>query len=169
MDISKYIKKARDNKMRLWLLNKILYRAIPFNKPHKFYIRDIGEDHVEVTLPYRKRNLNHIKGLHACAMATLAEYATGFLLLTKLNPKEYRIIMKRIEMDYHYQGKMEAYCRFELSDDDIKARLLEPLKTEEAITIKCEPKIYDKEGNHLATGHVYWQVKSWQKVRTKLS
>ena len=121
-----------------------------------------------IKLPYRRKNLNHIKGLHACALATLAEYSTGFLMITRLDPKKYRIIMKRIEMDYHYQGKKEAYCKFELSDKQINEEILTPLENENAVVFECNPMIYDKEDNHLATGKVFWQVKTWDKVRTKL-
>ncbi|MGK7390861.1 MAG: DUF4442 domain-containing protein [Candidatus Cyclobacteriaceae bacterium M2_1C_046] len=168
MNIPAFIEKAKTSKARMWLLNRILYRLIPFNKPHGFTIKEIGDDYVKVVLPYKRKNLNHIKGLHACALATLAEYSTGFLMITRLDPKKFRIIMQRIEMDYHYQGKNTAACTFKISNEQIKEDILEPLKDKESVIFKCKPEIYDSENNHLASGHVFWQVKSWEKVKTKV-
>jgi acyl-coenzyme A thioesterase PaaI-like protein len=168
MELAGFIDKAKTSRFRLWLLNKFLHRFIPFNKPHKFEIMAIGDEDVKIRLPFRRKNLNHIRGLHACALATLAEYTTGFMMITKLNPKIYRIIMKRIEMDYHYQGKSDAICHFMLNAQQLKEDVIYPLKDSDAITYVCEPKIYDTNKNHLATGKVYWQIKSWERVRTKL-
>lgn len=168
MNITAFIEKAKTSKIRLWLLNRLLYRVIPFNKPHSFTIKEIGDDYVQIKLPYKRKNLNHIKGLHACALATLAEYSTGFLMITRLDPKKFRIIMQRIEMDYYYQGKKAATCNFKISEERINKEILEALKEKESVTFKCEPEIYDSSNNHLATGHVFWQVKAWDKVKTKI-
>lgn len=76
--------------------------------------------------------------------------------------------MKRIEMDYHFQGKKDAGCKFILSEERIKNDIVEELKANDSVIFKCEPEIYDQDNNHLATGHVFWQVKMWEKVRTKV-
>ena len=78
---------------------------IPFNKPHGFRIVEIGDYHIKLQLPYKRRNLNHIRGLHACALATLSEFTTGLLLISKLGFDTYRIIYNACEMDYHYQAR----------------------------------------------------------------
>jgi hypothetical protein len=121
-----------------------------------------------VLIPYRRKNLNHIKGLHACALATVSEFSTGFLLLTKLDSKKYRIIMQRLEMDYHYQGKMDAFAEFALTEDWLRNSIYDPLEVQPAVVIPCEIKVIDVRGNHLTTGKVYWQIKDWQKVKTKI-
>jgi hypothetical protein len=102
-------------------------------------------------------------------MATISEYATGLILLSKLGFDTYRIIMQRLEMDYHYQGKTDAFVEFALKDDWIQKNIVEPLTTQESIVITCEVRINDIQGKHLSTGHVHWQIKQWSKVRTKLS
>ncbi|MEM9857935.1 MAG: DUF4442 domain-containing protein [Bacteroidota bacterium] len=169
MDTKKLISKAQDSSFYLWLLNQGLFRMIPFNKPHRFKVVEISEDAIKVSLPYRKSNFNHIRGIHACAMATVSEFATGFLLLSRLDPKNYRIIMKMLEMDYHYQGKMDAYAAFKLTNNWLKKEVYTPLETSESIVVTCEVKIKDIEGNHLSTGKVHWQIKPWSKVKTKIS
>ncbi len=169
MDTKKLISKAQDSSFYLWLLNQGLFRMIPFNKPHRFKVVEISEDAIKVSLPYRKSNFNHIRGIHACAMATVSEFATGFLLLSRVDPKNYRIIMKTLEMDYHYQGKMDAYAEFKLTNDWLTKEVYTPLETSDRTVVTCEVRIKDIEGNHLSTGKVHWQIKPWSKVKTKIS
>lgn len=162
------IQKAEHSAFYRWLLNVSLDRMIPFNKPHGFRIVSISRNELVTRIPYRKSNLNHIRGLHACALATISEFTTGFLLISRLDMKQYRIIMQRLEMDYHYQGKMDAQATFSISDAWLEENIYAPLKTQEAVVIPCEVKIHDSKNNLLTTGKVFWQIKDWQKVKTKL-
>lgn len=164
---SGFIERAKHSKFYLWLLNQGLSRMIPFNKPHGFEILEVGDYHIKISLPYKRKNLNHIRGLHACALATVSEYTTGLLLISKLGFDTYRIIMQRLEMDYHYQGKMDAAANFSISKEWLQQSIVEPLKTQEAVTVICEIKIYDVQSNHLTTGRVHWQIKEWKRVKTK--
>ena len=167
MNKRKIIEKAKTSDFHLRLLNLGLNRGVPFNKPHGFKVTKIENDRVETFLPYKKRNLNHIKGLHACALATLSEFTTGLLLISKLDPEKYRIILQTLTMDYHYQGKMNAYAVFELDDTAMEREVYAPLQGQDAILMNCVVKVHDVDGNHLTTGQVKWQVKSWDKVKTK--
>ncbi len=169
LDPNRIVQKAKTSSFYLTLLNWSLNRMIPFNKPHGFRILEIGDHHLRTLIPYRRRNFNHIRGLHACALATISEFTTGFLLVSKLDAKKYRLIMQRLEMDYHYQGKMNATATFTISEDWLQQQIYDPLKTQDAVVIICEVKIHDEQGNHLTTGKVYWQIKDWQKVKTRLS
>jgi len=168
LDTSSLMERAKTSKRHLALLNFGLARMIPFNKPHSFKIKSLKDYGVEVSIPYKKANLNHIKGIHACALATASEYSTGLVLLNRLNPKKYRIIMQKMEMDYHYQAKMDTIVTFEISEEWLQKEVIEPLKNQESIVVCCEPTAYDSNGNHLTTGHIYWQIKDWSKVKTKL-
>ena len=161
------LEKARHSKLYLWVLNTGLSRMIPFNKPHGFKILEIGDYHLKTRLPYRKKNLNHIRGLHACALATLAEYTSGLLLISKLGFSQYRIILQRLEMDYHYQGKMDAEASYSISQQWLEEEIFRPLKDRESVVIVCEVKIHDVAGNLLTTGKVHWQIKEWKRVKTK--
>lgn len=165
-DPARLIEKAKNSTFYLWVLNKALSRIIPFNLPHGFSILEISDTHIKTKIPYKRKNKNHIGGLHACALATLSEFTTGVLLLTGLNPKEYRLILKTLEVDYLYQGKMEAFATFRLSQDFMQKNVFTPLKTEESIILPCEVQIHDRMGNQLTTARVHWQIKEWSKVKT---
>lgn len=169
MNTTEIVKKAQTSSFYLWLLNRGLIKMIPFNKPHGFKVVEITDTSLKTLLPYKRLNFNHVKGLHACALATLSEFTTGFMMISRINPKKYRIILKTLEMDYLYQGKMDAYSSFEISDQWLEEKIYTPLKSNDAIVVICEVKIHDKDGNHLTTGKVHWQVKPWDKVRTKVS
>jgi acyl-coenzyme A thioesterase PaaI-like protein len=169
LDQNRILQKAKTSPFYLALLNWSLNRLIPFNKPHGFRILEISDHHLRTIIPYRRKNFNHIRGLHACALATISEFTTGFLLVSKLDAKKYRLIMQRLEMDYHYQGKMDATATFTISEDWLQQQIYEPLQTQDAVVIICEVKIHDEQRNHLTTGKVYWQIKDWQKVKTRLS
>ncbi len=168
MDLQNILVRARGSKFYRFLLNFGLNRMIPFNKPHGFKIVDVGENRIRVRLPYRRRNLNHIRGLHACALATVTEFTSGLMLISRLDPKKYRLIMQRLEMDYHYQGKTDAFAEFAIDDEWLKQQVFTPLQTNESIVVACEVKINDDANNHLTTGKVFWQIKDWQKVKTKI-
>jgi acyl-coenzyme A thioesterase PaaI-like protein len=167
MDTDKILQKARHSGFYLWLLNKLLDRMIPFNRPHGFKVISIGDNSLKTLLPYRTKNFNHIRGLHACALATISEFTTGFLLISKLDGKKYRLIMQRLEMDYHYQGKMDAVAEFSLPIEWMESQIYSPLKTNESVVVNCQIKIHDIKGNHLTTGNVFWQIKDWTRVKTK--
>ncbi len=162
------LRKARTSSFYRWLLNRALGRMIPFNRPHDFTVVEIENDRVKVRLPYKRANHNHIRGLHACALATASEFTTGFLLVTKLDPKKYRLIMKRLEMEYHYQGKTDAFAEFAISDQWVREQVLQPLDSADAVVVNCEIRIHDANGNHLTTGNVHWQIKDWGRVKTAI-
>jgi len=168
MDLTKHIAKAKGSSFGLWKLNWILQAGIPFNKPHNIRIIEIGDTSVKIRIPYKRKNLNHIKGIHACGLATACEYASGFVLLNRLGSKKYRIIMESIDVKYFYQAKMAAIASYSISEEELEKQLFGPLQTEEKVYIRCEIKCHDTEGNHVCTGYTNWQVKSWDKVKTKM-
>ena len=166
-DPAQLLEKAKTSKRHLGLLNFGLARMIPFNKPHGFRIVEIKDFKVTTLLPYKRANFNHIKGLHACGLATLSEFTTGIVLLSSLDLKKYRIIMQRMEMTYHYQGKMDTHAVFEIDQKWLEEKVIIPLQSQEAIVVNCEIKTHDVQGNHISTGNIFWQIKDWEKVKTK--
>lgn len=166
-DPAKIVEKAKHSTFYLKLLNWVLYRMVPFNKPHGFKIVEIADYRLKTIMPYKRRNFNHIRGLHACGLATISEFATGFLLLSSLDMKKYRMILQRLEVNYLYQGKMDATADFAISKEWLEEKILRPLQSQDTVVVPCEVKIHDTKGNLLTTGVVYWQFKEWAKVRTK--
>jgi acyl-coenzyme A thioesterase PaaI-like protein len=163
-----YLVRAQKSKFWLWVLNKALHRLIPFNAPHNIRLVEIGEQGVKSMIPYKRLNLNHIKGIHACGLATVAEFTSGLVLLRNLNPADYRLIMESIEVKYHFQAKSSAIASFEITKERVQNEIIEPLKTEDAVFVRCEIPVHDADQNLLCTVYTNWQIKSWKKVKTKL-
>ena len=157
--------KAKHSKFFLWLLNAALWRAIPFNKPHKIKITAVHEDGVSIRLPYRRKNLNHLKGIHACALATMAEYTSGVSLLTTIG-SEFRLIMKTISVTYHYQAKMDVITTLKLDKHLTEEKIRTPLLSADAVLFENTIEVYDLLTNHICTAAVQWQIKKWEKVKT---
>src|SRR5258706_5968900 len=118
-------------------------------------------------LPYKTKNLNHLKGLHACALATLTEITGGFIFVTQLDPGKYRIILKKLEVDYLYQGKTNAFAELRITDTWMEEKVINPLQTAASLEVISEVAIVDEKGNQLTQGRATWQIKGWDKVKTK--
>ena len=152
---------------RSWL-NAALPWMIPFNRPHGFNVVPLPEGGIRVQVPYWRINRNHINGIHACALATAAELCSGLSVLEHLDPKRYRLIMRSLRMDYHYQAKRDAVATCSPNAEVIRSTVVEPLARAEAVDHVSTVQVHDTEGRHLATGTITWQVKGWGSVRTKV-
>lgn len=168
MNLPHLLSKARTSRAWHWRLNFLLPWAIPFNRPHGFKVDPLPEGGIRVRIPNWRVNRNHINGIHACAMATATEMCSGLSVLEHLDPKQYRLIMRSLHMEYHYQAKQPAAATCVPSVAEIDERVVQPLATQDSVDYSSTVEVHDASGNHLATGTVTWQVKPWSKVRTKV-
>lgn len=168
MDLSRIYKQASQSNFYRYLLERGLGRFVPFNRSHRFKIDQISQQSLRIRAPYRKSNLNHLKGIHACAMATIAEISSGLLLIGNLDPKRFRIILQSLHLDYHYQAKTDAIARFEISNDWLQDRVLEPLENTDRVFVDCTIPVFDTNDNQVATAIARWQIKDWKAVNTKV-
>ncbi len=158
---------AKSSAWKRFLLNRILWAGIPFNAPHRLKVVEISDDEVRIAIPFIKRNLNHLRSLHACVMATAAEYASGLMLLQHFDASRYRLIMQKIEVEYHYQGKKAAYSRAQLTADMVQSDVLSRFAAgEDRVLFRAQAEVYDLDDQHLCTATIYWQIKDWKAVRT---
>jgi acyl-coenzyme A thioesterase PaaI-like protein len=164
---SKLFEKARSSGFFRWLLNFLLLRKIPFNKAHKPRISLITDDAVEVVLPFRRSNFNHLGGMHACALAMVGEMAAGLRLQSALNSGSYRLIMKTMSVEYVHQGRSDVIARCELSALQIAQQVLQPLANADSVMIDLDTIVRDPNGRHICTVKTTWQIKSWSKVKVK--
>lgn len=157
------MRKAQDSAGYRWLLNRVLWRIIPFNGPHKFRITALDNDGLEMVIPYIRKNQNHLRSIHACALATACEYVSGLLLARTFPPDQFRIILKSIHMEYHYQGKTDLRSRFTIPPETLTA-LRQALQQHDAVFQTFEVNVHDTQNNHICKGQITWQIKPWSKT-----
>lgn len=168
MDLQSIATKARSSKRHLFLLNFFLNRFVPFNKAHRFKVVSLSEKHLWVKAPYRRSNFNHLKGIHACAQATIAEISSGLLLISQLNPKKYRLILQKLELEYVYQAKTDIIAKFEISPEWLEEKVLNVLLKQDRVFVDCEINLFDSNDHLVAKAIARWQIKNWQAVKTKV-
>jgi acyl-coenzyme A thioesterase PaaI-like protein len=159
----------KDGEVQTWemrVLDKVLANRIPFNKPLGIKFQSIVPGKVEVLLPNRRSNWNHLKGIHATAIATAGEFVSGMALLTKASMNDYRYIMSELKINYLYQGRLDLVAKCELPDEEIKQFLLD-LSESGKQTFKTLAVLTDSNGEKVATVEALWQLKSWDKVTSK--
>lgn len=169
--LKKLAKLFEDAKKSPWGLKKLNFAlkiGIPFNSPHGIKIIHLSDNKVQTFIPYKRKNLNHIKGIHACGMATVAEFCSGLLLLSRLNPAEYRLIMQEMNVKYTYQGKSDVTATFEMPENEIDSLLKAPLKSDGVVMYTAHIQLHDASNNLVAEAATTWQVKSWEKVKMKV-
>lgn len=95
--------------IRTALLSKTFGRVVPMVGSARIRYEQVSHDQVMVSIANHKAMQNHIGQVHACAMALLAETATGFV--TAMNvPDSAVVLIKSIKIDYKRptQGAMRA-------------------------------------------------------------
>ncbi|MBK8500304.1 MAG: DUF4442 domain-containing protein [Flavobacteriales bacterium] len=168
MNVPKMLAGARDSALRRWWANVLLPWIIPFNRPHGFKVVPLKEGGMSVEIPYWRINQNHVRGIHACGLATAAEMCSGLSVLELVDPKEYRMIMRELRMNYHYQAKKRTIARAAPAASDIETHVVRPLQSADAVDYTSMVELHDIAGNHIATGTITWQVKPWSKVKTSV-
>lgn len=167
MNVPRLLSKSRHSALSRWWANFLLPWIIPFNRPHGFKVAPMKEGGMSVEIPYWRINQNHVRGMHACGLATAAEMCSGLSVLELVDPKHYRMIMRELRMTYHYQAKMRTIARATPAASEIDEQVVQPLRSADAVDYASKVELHDAAGNHVATGMVTWQVKPWSKVRTK--
>ena len=162
--MTKALHRAKAGKPRRF--SRMMQEIIPFNRPHRISVLDISPSGCKVDLPHRRRNLNHLGTMHACALATAGEYDAGLNVIEAFDLSEYRLIMSRLEVQYHRRpvgGCIAESSWAEGTLESIKAEL----KKEGVVAFSLVSKLKDSAADHVATTTTMWQVKSWKKIKSK--
>jgi uncharacterized protein (TIGR00369 family) len=85
--------------IRTPLRSFLLGRLVPFVGTAKLSIEEVSPERVVIRIRNRRRVRNHIKGVHAAAMALLAETATGFAVAMHV-PDDKIPVIKSLHIDY---------------------------------------------------------------------
>lgn len=106
--------------LRPWLRNRVLGRAVPFTGTAGLNFVEMTPEQVVMAVPNVRRVQNHIQGVHAAAMALLAETATG--MVVGMNVRDDCLpLAKTIHIDFkrRAQGGMRAVARLSAAQREL--------------------------------------------------
>ncbi|AMC34318.1 DUF4442 domain-containing protein [Janthinobacterium sp. B9-8] len=105
--------------LRSFILTRLFGRIVPFLSTASVQFEEVSAARLVVSIKNRRKVQNHIKGVHAAAMALLAETSTGFVMGMNV-PDDKLLLLKSMHVDYQKrsQGDMRAVAT--LSSDQIE-------------------------------------------------
>jgi acyl-coenzyme A thioesterase PaaI-like protein len=119
-----------------WLFSRLLGWFVPYTGTLGACIDVLEPGHCVVRLVDRRKLRNHLKSVHAMALANLGEMATGLALLNGL-PDNTRGILAGFNVEYlkKARGRLVAECRCEIPDNN----------AEREVEVLCEISNTDNE------------------------
>ncbi|CAH0351447.1 DUF4442 domain-containing protein [Aquabacterium sp. CECT 9606] len=136
--------------LRPWLTSFMLGNVVPMVGSAGLRFEEISNERVVVTIRNRRKVQNHIKGLHAAAMALLAETATGFCVGMNV-PDDKLPLIKTMKVDYlkRAQGDMKAVAQ--LRPDQIQQ-----IRTQDKGEVTVPVSITDESGGEPIQCEMVW-------------
>lgn len=115
------------------VLSRIFGRIVPMVGTAGIRYDRVTPNEVVCYLPNKRPMQNHIKGVHAAAMALLAETATGFVTMLNV-PDDRLIVIKSLQVNYRKIAQGSLTAKATLTDeqrqyiaDNPKGNLLIPV------------------------------------------
>lgn len=136
--------------IRAVVVSKILGKVVPFVGTSGLLYEEITPERVIVSIRNQRKVQNHINGVHAAAMALLAETATGFVVGINL-PDDKLPLIKSLKVDYlkRTQGDMRAVATLDAAD-------IARITTEPKGEILVHVTITDESGNEPIQCEMLW-------------
>jgi len=128
------------------LFSFFLGRTVPYSGNIKAEVLSLGNGEVAVSMKDRRAVRNHLKSIHAIALANLGELASGMAMFSKI-PNSTRAIVVDLEIKYlkKARGTLTAY-----------GRATPPDIIDTSITSIVDADIKDDEGDIVASIKVHW-------------
>lgn len=133
-----------------WLTSFVLGNVVPLVGTASLRFEELSHARVVVSIRNRRKVRNHIKGVHAAAMALLAETATGFCVGMNL-PDDKLPLIKTLKVDYlkRAEGDMKAVAQ--LRPDQI-----EQILTQDKGEVTVPVTITDESGSEPIQCEMIW-------------
>ena len=76
--------------------------------------------------------------------------------------------MGKLEAEYYYQAKGDIIAQAELTAGSLAEEVFLPLENNDSTIIVLTTSVSDVSGNEVAKVNTTWQIKRWDKVRTRV-
>lgn len=136
--------------LQSWAMSLLFGTAVKFFATARIRITEAEHGRVIMVIRNRRKVQNHIKGVHAAAMALLAESATGLVLGMSL-PDDKLPLMKTMKVNYvkRAQGDLKAIAT--LTPEQLRA-----IENDERGDIVIAVTVTDSEGNEPLQAEMLW-------------
>lgn len=136
--------------LRTAAVSFVLGNVVPYIGTSKLKFEELTPERVVVSIQNRRKVQNHIKNVHAAAMALLAETATGFCVSMNLSDDKLPLI-KTLKVDYlkRTQGDMRAVAQ--LRPDQIQL-----IQSQDKGELTVPVTITDETGGEPITAEMVW-------------
>ncbi len=130
-----------------WLFSRIIGFTVPYTGSIAANVAILEPGHGKITLRERRKVSNHLRSVHAIALANLSEMVTGLTLLNSL-PDDARGILTGLQIQYHHKarGLLTAECDCEIPVDNSERE------------IQVTGEIKNEEGEVVATATATWRI-----------
>jgi acyl-coenzyme A thioesterase PaaI-like protein len=130
-----------------WLFSRVLARTAPYSGSIDPYVVSLEPGRAVLTMRDRRGLRNHLRSVHAIALANLGELASG-LAATAAMPAGVRGIVVNISVDYHRKARGLLTARGTADFPPVTA----PTRAKVAAVIE------DASGERVATVTVEWAL-----------
>lgn len=129
------------------LFSLIVGFVIPYTGSMRARVEQLQPGHAIVRLPDRRRVRNHLRSIHAIALANLAEFTTGLATLSGM-PDTARAILVGLEIEYSKKAR-----------GDIIGECITSIPvTDERQEYRIEVILRDSQGDIVATAWARWLI-----------
>ena len=140
-------------------MSRLMQEVIPFNRPHRLTVQSLSDERCEVALPFRRRNLNHVGTMHACALATAAEYASGLCVLSAFGVGHVRLVMANMEISYSRRGYSRCVAEAELPSEMLQ-HVQTQLNDHGRCAFELHSLVRDADDEVVAEAQITWHLKA---------
>ena len=116
-----------------WIFSRLVGFTVPYSGSIGANVVLLEPGHGKVTLKERRKINNHLRSVHAIALANLAEMATGLTLLNSL-PDDTRGILTGIQIQYHKKARglltAECHCEIPATNEEKELQIIGEIKDE---------------------------------------
>ncbi|MFN4235638.1 MULTISPECIES: DUF4442 domain-containing protein [Vogesella] len=136
--------------LRSWVITRMFGKFVPFLGTAGLVFEEVSRERMVVSVKNRKKVQNHIKGLHAAAMALLAETATGFVVGMNV-PDDKLMLLKSMKVSYYKraQGNMRAVAT-------LPAAQVQRMLTEDKGDVLVDVVVTDESGESPIVCEMVW-------------